>query len=184
MRAESGPWFSFCFSSLLCSCLCAFIENSLFSNSGPSRFTSGCSCLTVVTTSLSTKTNTATNKASKLAGMQDSLNWRMPKKRKITQSQNLSKRWPGWDRSILRCEGLGAMSPQEGTWSQESQNRRTRARSYTLILYFDQDLAPLFQGAEKIRCSGGLFERPARWRSYLMNGGEGQGLALFLSSPY
>lgn len=86
---------------------------------------------------------------------------------------NPSKRCLGWGRGVLRCEGLRALSPEEGMWSQESRNRRTRARSSTCTLYFDWDLCSHFQAAEKSRCPGGLSEWPARWRAYLRNGDEG-----------
>lgn len=112
VRAESGPCFSFCFSFLLCSYLHAFIENSLFSSSGLLDLHVGAH-VWLVTTSLSTKTNTTTNKARELAGMQDQGN------PKLCNPQTF-KEVMGWDRGVLRCKELGPMTPEEGTWSQES----------------------------------------------------------------
>lgn len=161
-----------------------FYRKLFFSSSGPSRFTSGCSRLAVVTTSLSTKTNTATNEASKLAGMRDSLNWRMPKKRKITQSQTFQRGDQGETEALWDVRDWGQRLLRK---AHEVKNHKTGEPEGQAIPSFSistKILCLLFQGAEKSRCSGGLFEWPARWRSYLMNGGEGQGLTIFLSSLY
>lgn len=180
VRPESGPWLSW-FSSSLCSCLCAFIENYLFLSSGPSRWTPGCSCLTAVTTSLSTETNTATHKASKLAGMQDSPNWRMPQKHKVMQSQTFQRGDKGdteafWD---VRDRGQHLLRKTHEVKNHKiGEPEREAIPSFWILTRI---LCLLLRGAEKSRCSWGLFGWPARVRSYLTNGGEGHGPTLFLS---
>lgn len=84
-----------------------FYRKPSFLSGWPFRFTSGCSCLTVVTTSFSTKTNTATSGPSKPDGTQDSVNPSVTKKCKIAQTQILQRDAQDETEAFQDVRGLG-----------------------------------------------------------------------------